>query len=223
MTEVGIPKDELDTPVLWVDLNCMERNIASMAEEMRQAGVQWRPHTKGIKVPAIAHKLLDAGAIGITCAKLGEAEVMAAAGIKDILVANQIVGAQKIARLVNLRAQADVKVAVDSFDNVTAIGKAAQAKGTKIGVVVEIDSGMHRAGVAPGSETYALARHIEETEGVRFMGLMSWEGHNLALDDPAEKRQGILDSIGQLLDSVRLCEQQGLPVENCKCRGQRNL
>ena len=100
MNLIGCRKEELDTPVLLVDLPTMERNIDRMASTIiHEAGVNWRPHTKGMKSPALAHKLLDAGAIGVTCAKLGEAEVMAAGGVKDILVANQVVGPQKIARL----------------------------------------------------------------------------------------------------------------------------
>ena len=113
MTEIGLRKEELDTPALWVDLDRLERNIAAVAAELKGTGVSWRPHTKGIKVPAIAHKLVAAGAIGVTCAKLGEAEVMAAAGIRDILVANQVVGPQKAARLAAIQRHAEVKVAVD--------------------------------------------------------------------------------------------------------------
>ena len=95
---IGAPKEELDTPVLLADLDKLEANIARMARVItREAGVRWRPHTKAMKTPALAHMLLDAGACGITCAKLGEAEVMAAGGIRDILIANQIVGPQKIA------------------------------------------------------------------------------------------------------------------------------
>ena len=107
--ETGLGKNELDTPFLWVDLDGMEKNIAELAGYFSEAGVDWRPHTKGIKVPAIAHQAIAAGAIGVTCAKLGEAEVMAAAGIRDILVANQVVGPRKVARLVNLCRQAGVK------------------------------------------------------------------------------------------------------------------
>ena len=118
---IGLPKTALDTPVLWVDLDRLEQNIATLARHFREAGVQWRPHTKGSKIPAIAHKLLAAGAIGITCAKLSEAEVMVAAGIKDILVANQITGQHKLPRLANLCRQADVKVAVDNPRNVAAL------------------------------------------------------------------------------------------------------
>ena len=100
---IGRPKDEIDTPALLVDVAAMERNVDLMARTIiREARVNWRPHIKGIKAPAIARRLLAAGAMGVTCAKLGEAEVMAAAGIDDILIANQVVGSQKTARLAQL-------------------------------------------------------------------------------------------------------------------------
>src|SRR5437879_13325210 len=117
-------KSELDTPALLVDLSVMERNIDRMARTFRDAGVGWRPHTKGLKVPAIAHKLLQAGAFGVTCAKVGEAEVMARAGIPDILIANQVVGAPKIARLLDLLPDADPIVAVDSVATVDQLDRA---------------------------------------------------------------------------------------------------
>ena len=213
MSEIGLPKAELETPALWVDLNCLEHNIDHLAAHFRRAGVNWRPHIKGIKVPAIAHKLLAAGAIGVTCGKLGEAEVMAAAGIRDLLVANQIVGTTKITRLVNLRAQADVKVAVDNVVNVAQIGAAATAKGVEIGVLIEVDTGMERAGVAPGAATVSLAQQILATPGLRLRGLMSWEGHVLALASAEEKQRGIERSINLLLETAALCRQQGIPVE----------
>src|SRR5437868_15332572 len=120
---------DLDTPALLLNLDALERNIARMAATFREAGVGWRPHTKAIKVPELAHKLLAAGAHGVTCAKLGEAEVMAAGGIRDILIANQIVGPQKIARLMALLDSADIIVAVDSLEHVRALNDAAIAAG----------------------------------------------------------------------------------------------
>jgi D-serine deaminase-like pyridoxal phosphate-dependent protein len=213
MSEIGLRKEALDTPALWVDLDRLERNIERLAAHFQKAGVQWRPHTKGVKVPAIAHKLLDAGAIGVTCAKLGEAEVMAAAGIKDILVANQIVGAQKLARLVNLRRHADVKVLVDNVENVREMGAAAGAKGVTIGVLIEVNVGMDRAGVLPGEPTVTLAKQIVETPGLVFKGLQTWEGHTLTLTDPAEKRRGIEQSIARFTDTAQQCRENGLPVE----------
>ena len=213
MSEIGLRKEELDTPVLWVDLACMERNIAAIVATLSARGVGWRPHTKGIKTPAIAHKLLAAGAFGITCAKLGEAEVMAAAGIRDILVANQVVGPQKVARLAAVQRHANVKVAVDCMENVAEIGRAAAQIGVEVGVVIEVDSGMSRAGVQPGAPVLELAQQIIDTPNVRFRGVMTWEGHNVGITDPVEKEQGIRASVGMLIDSVELCRSNDVPVE----------
>jgi D-serine deaminase-like pyridoxal phosphate-dependent protein len=219
MNEIGLKKTELDTPALWVDLELMERNIASLAGHFRQVGVNWRPHTKGIKVPAIAHKAIAAGAIGVTCAKLGEAEVMAAAGIQDILIANQIVGSRKITRLVNLRRHADVKVAVDHPANVAELGAAASEKDVELGILVELNVGMDRAGVSPGAPAVELAHIVHQTRGLRFMGLMAWEGHAAVLDDPGSKRRAIEEAIGLLTDTAEGCREAGLPVEIVSCGG----
>ena len=175
MSAVGRRKHELDTPSLVVDLPKMERNIVRMTERIIGYGVNWRPHTKGQKVPAIAHQLLRAGAIGVTCAKLGEAEVMAAAGIQDILIANQIVGPEKIARLVNLRRQADVIVAVDSPENVAELSAAATARGVELRIVVEVDLGMHRCGVPTPDAAVTLARQVAAAPGLKFAGVEGWE------------------------------------------------
>ena len=220
MTEIGIPKHDLDTPALWTELDALERNIASLAQHFKAAGVAWRPHTKGIKVPAIAHKLLAAGAQGITCAKVSEAEVMAAAGIHDILIANQIVTPQKITRLVNLqRAQADVKVCVDSLDNAHAIGAAARDKGVLMNILIEMNTGMNRTGTLPGEATLALAKQVSDIAGLHLLGLMTWEGHNLEHQDPDTKRAGIQHSIGQMLDTAQQCRQLGMPIEVLSCGG----
>ena len=212
MNEVGLHKSELDTPVLWVELDTLESNIAKLARHFNDAGIYWRPHTKGMKTPAIAHKTITAGAIGVTCAKLGEAEVMAAAGIDDILVANQIVTAQKITRLVNLRKQVDVKIAVDNADNVQALGKAATAKGVELGLLIEVDSGMQRSGVSAGEPVLALASLITKTDGLKFLGVMSWEGHTLKFKGK-EKQQAIDNAMSHLSESVAICQENGFPCE----------
>lgn len=213
MTEIGRHLDELDTPMLWVDLDRLECNINAMVRDLRAAGVNWRPHIKGIKVPAIAHKMVQAGAIGVTCGKLGEAEVMAAAGIRDILVANQLVGPHKTARLAALQRHAHVKCAVDSPMNVKQIADAARRIDTEVGVVVEVNTGMNRAGVLPGAPVVELAQLIQATPGVRLAGLMTWEGHNLELKDEAAKQAGIEASIGQLLESAEAVRAAGIAVE----------
>jgi D-serine deaminase-like pyridoxal phosphate-dependent protein len=216
---IGCSKFDLDTPALLLDLAAMERNIARMASTFRAAGVGWRPHTKAIKVPQLAHTLLRAGAHGVTCAKLGEAEVMAAAGIHDILIANQIVGKTKIARLMNLLPQADVVVAVDDLDNVLELDAAAFAAHLQPRVVIEVDIGMHRAGVSPGGDVVELARRIDACEGLRFAGLMGWEGHTVHIADPSAKQRAVEQSVGLLTASADRCREVGLAVDIVSCGG----
>jgi len=217
-THARMEKTALDTPALLVDLDALDANIARMAECFRRHGVNWRPHTKGIKVPQIAQRLIDAGAIGITCAKLGEAEVMAGAGFKDILIANQIVGAQKIARLTELRRGCDVIVTVDSADNVAALSDAARAAGVVLRVVIEVNIGMNRAGVEPGAPCVTLAKFIAGQPGLRFAGLMGWEGQTAPLD-AASKPAAVSKAVAELVRSAEACRAAGLPVDIISCGG----
>jgi D-serine deaminase-like pyridoxal phosphate-dependent protein len=214
-----IPKEALDTPALLVDLDAMDANIARISASCKAHNVQWRPHIKGQKVPDLAHRQIAAGAIGVTCAKLGEAEVMADAGIRDILIANQIVGPAKIERLVALARRADVIVTIDSAANLAAISAAASVQAVRPRVVVEVDIGMKRAGVAPGEEAVALAALAKSSPGVRFAGFEAWEGHAAAIADPAEKRRAIATAVGLLTDTATMCRSRGIPVEIVSCGG----
>lgn len=219
-TPIGLPVDALDTPVLTVNLDLLERNIERIARVViDDRGLGWRPHTKGMKTPALAHRLIARGALGVTCAKLSEAEVMAGAGVKDILVANQVIGPAKTRRLAHLVRSADVVVAVDSQIGVQQIGEAATAAGTEVRVVVEINIGMDRAGVAPGDETVRLARIAADTPGVRLAGLMGWEGHTLSVEPIDVKRQAIETAVGLLTDSAERCRAAGLPIDIVSCGG----
>ncbi|MBI9045132.1 MAG: DSD1 family PLP-dependent enzyme [Anaerolineaceae bacterium] len=210
---------KIDTPALWVDLNSMESNIQLIGSRMKAANVDWRPHTKGIKIPAIAHKLLAAGAIGITCAKLGEAEVMAAGGVQDILIANEVVGTLKIKRLVALRAHANPMVAVDDFDNAREISDLAAAAGRKIRVLLELNIGMERAGLTPGQPTLEFAQKIVDLPGLEFCGVMGWEGHVVGIEDPQEKQQVGEKAIQALVDSANLLREKGIAVPIVSCGG----
>jgi D-serine deaminase-like pyridoxal phosphate-dependent protein len=216
---VGRSKWELDTPMLVLDLDAMERNIAKMTAVFQNAQVNWRPHTKGIKIPAIAHRLLRAGAIGITCAKLGEAEVMAAAGITDILVANEVVGSQKLARLVNLRRHADVMVCVDSVENAKALNDAASERGVTVRVLVEVNTGMNRCGVEPGAPAVRFSQTISALPHLKFAGLMGWEGHLASKAPSEEKRIACKDAVGKLVETARLCRGADLPADIVSCGG----
>jgi D-serine deaminase-like pyridoxal phosphate-dependent protein len=217
---VGRSKYELDTPALCVDLDVMQRNLNKMARTIIGAGKNWRPHTKGQKIPAIAHKEIAAGAIGVTCAKLGEAEVMAQAGIRDILIANQIVGREKVTRLANLQPHADVMVAIDSPENAREISDAAVAKGVKVRVLVELNVGLNRAGVVPGEAALHLSEYAASLPGLRYSGVMAWEAHATTILDQAEKRRVIERDVGgKLVASAELIREAGLPVEIVSCGG----
>ncbi len=207
-------KWEIDTPALLIDLDAMEANIASMADFCRQSGVSVRPHFKTHKTPAIARKQLDAGAIGLTCAKLGEAEVMVEkVGAHDVLIANQIVGPAKIARLTRLARRTNVMVAVDDAANVAELGAAARAEGVTIRVLVEVDIGMGRCGVPPGEPALALARCVAETEGLLFAGLMGYEGHLVTLPDEAERAARVRAAFVPLIETKQRLETAGLAVD----------
>jgi D-serine deaminase-like pyridoxal phosphate-dependent protein len=217
---VGQSREALDTPALMVDLDILQRNIDRMAATIvRDAKVGWRPHTKAMKTPALANLCLEAGAHGITCAKLGEAEVMAAAGIHDILVANQIVGPAKIDRLVNVCRRADVMVCVDQFENAESIDRAAGVKGVRPRVLIEVDVGMQRAGVLPGEPTVDLARRIAQLRHVRFAGLQTWEAQVLGESDLGKRKLLVEEALGKLTDTAEAIRNAGIPVEIVSCGG----
>jgi D-serine deaminase-like pyridoxal phosphate-dependent protein len=212
MSDIGLRKEQLDTPTLWVDLDKLENNITMLAAHFESANVDWRPHMKGIRIAGIAHKAIAAGAIGVTCATIKEAEAMANAGIREILIANQIVGSNKIMRLVNLCRYTDTKTIVDNADNVAKLGEAARAGGVEIGILIDIDSGMIRTGLTSADDVVELSKLVHQTEGLKFWGMMAWEGHTLGQKDPELKRQEIVKAVKQLTDSADHCREAGLPV-----------
>jgi len=216
---IGEPKLKLDTPALLVDLDVMQSNIACIARTCRENGVGWRPHTKAHKTPEIAHMQLAAGAIGITCAKLGEAEVMARAGIRNVLIANQIVGEAKVRRLIELLGTADPIVAVDSVENIHALAREVRDRGKRLKVAIEVDIGMRRAGVLPGAPVVALAGEIARRDGLVFQGVVGWESHATRMKDPVEKERTIVEAIGLLTASADACRKAGYPVELVSCGG----
>ncbi|TMH63127.1 MAG: DSD1 family PLP-dependent enzyme [Betaproteobacteria bacterium] len=197
----------------------MEANIARIVAACRAHGVGWRPHSKAHKTPEIAQKQIAAGAIGITCAKLGEAEVMAAAGIRDILIANQIVGAVKIGRLVELADHADPIVCVDNVDNLDELDAAFRRAGKRLRVAIEVNIGMNRAGIEPGAPTLAFAREIANRPSLRFVGVVGWESHATRIADANEKQRTIREAVAALVATGRACVDAGHTVEIVSCGG----
>jgi D-serine deaminase-like pyridoxal phosphate-dependent protein len=163
---------EYGTPCAVIDMDKVERNIARIQKACDDAGIANRPHIKTHKNPTIAKMQVAAGAKGITCQKLGEAEIMANAGIDDILISYNLLGEEKMARLGALQAKANMTVAADNSTVVAGLPKAAAASGRPLSVVVECDTGRKRAGVETPAEAIALAREIAASKGLQFAGFM---------------------------------------------------
>src|SRR3954469_6559046 len=160
------------TPAAVIDMDRVERNIARIQAACDAAGIANRPHIKTHKSPMLAKLQIAAGAKGITCQKLGEAEVMAKAGIDDILISYNLIGDEKMARLGALQARANMTVAADNSTVIAGLPQAASASGRPLSVVVECDTGRKRAGVETPSEAIALAREIAASKGLVFAGFM---------------------------------------------------
>ena len=171
---------QLDTPALVVDLDMLESNLKTMQTRINTLGLTLRPHTKAHKIPAIAQMQIEAGAKGICTSKLGEAEVMAHGGIKDILITTPIAGDKKIQRLVTLHQQyPDCRLlqVVDHIDHVTQIAMAASKAGLIIELMIEVESGQQRCGIKVGDELVTLIQLIQQTEGVSYAGIQAYSGH----------------------------------------------
>ncbi|HWI50636.1 MAG TPA: DSD1 family PLP-dependent enzyme [Symbiobacteriaceae bacterium] len=208
-----IHKQELETPALIVDLDILEHNIAAMAAAARAGGVTLRPHIKTHKTPAIAHKQMAAGAVGICCATLGEAEVMVAAGLPDILITRAVVGPSKVARLCALARQSRLAVVTDSVENVDELAAAAQSLGVVLDVLMEVNVGQNRCGVEPASaQALTVARRIAGHKSLRFGGLQGYEGH-LVLIPEEGKRTGLTRSANAAgLETKSMLERDGIAV-----------
>ena len=165
---------DLETPVPVIDLDRVEHNLAKMQAYCDSHGLRLRPHIKTHKIPGFAQRQLALGAGGITCQKLGEAEVMADAGLDDIFISYPLIGAAKAARLAELSRRAKVSVGIDNVLSLETVGDAARASNHAIGVLVEFDSGNKRTGVGSVAEALELARRIQAMPGLRFDGLMTY-------------------------------------------------
>jgi D-serine deaminase-like pyridoxal phosphate-dependent protein len=205
-------KHEIDTPALLLDLDIVEANIKSMSEWFASHHSRLRPHFKTPKTPEIARRQLQAGAIGITAAKLGEAEVLARAGLGPILIANQIVGAQKIDRLLALPEEIEVIVAVESEFNIRQLEEGAERSGRTPQAIVEVDTGMHRCGTSNPEETVELVQRLLAGP-VRYRGIMGYEGHAVLLRDPVERERVASEAIAVLGRHVAALKAAGLDPE----------
>ncbi len=203
---------ELDTPVLMLDADALGRNIARMRDMTEAAGISYRPHSKTHKSSVIARMQLEAGAVGVCCAKLGEAEVMGAAGIGNILITTPVVGDSKIGRLLHLANQVPVAVVADNAANVDALGNMAQTAGRQLEVLVEADVGQGRCGVQTPDEAAALAKQIGDNAWLRFGGIQGYQGKIQMVTDAAEREAETGAGLDRLDAFVAAVEAAGVRV-----------
>jgi D-serine deaminase-like pyridoxal phosphate-dependent protein len=202
---------EIETPALLLDMDAMESNLRKMAAFFAQSRAKLRPHFKNHKCPALALRQLAAGAIGMTCATIAEADSLVRHGIRSVLIANEIADSVKIERFLDLASQADVMVCVDNESTVKAIAGAARTRGMQPAVLVDVDVGLHRCGVQPGQSAVRLAKFVLES-GLRFRGLMGYEGR-IRLRDGPEKEEACGAAMRLLVECRDLLEEAGIPVE----------
>jgi D-threonine aldolase len=210
---IGQPIAAIPTPAPVADLDLLEQNLRKMADYFSSRSCKLRPHFKSHKCVELSRRQLAAGACtGITCAKLAEAEQLAAGGIADILIANQVVGEDKARRLAALNRGATVRCAVDSLVSARQLSAAATEVGVRIGVLIEVDIGMKRCGVLPGAPTLKLAQEISRLPGLRFDGIQSYEGHIVTLPDLDERTRKVREAFAAAVATRRELEGAGFPV-----------
>jgi len=204
---IGVPggRARLQTPALVIDLDVFERNVANMVAHAKKSGVGLRPHAKTNKCSEIARRQIAAGANGICCAKLGEAEALAAAGIESILLTSPVVTEAGIARVMALNGRMrELIVVCDNASVIARLDAAAQASGKKLKVLVDIDPGMSRTGIR-FSDAPALVEQVAGSRGLEFMGLQCYAGQAQHMESPNERRSAtlqVLKDLGELRDKI---------------------
>jgi D-serine deaminase-like pyridoxal phosphate-dependent protein len=205
--------DEVETPALLVDLDAYGRNLDRMAALLVGRRARLRPHAKTHRSPLIGLEQIARGAVGVCCQKVSEAAIMVEGGIEDVLISNEIVGATKIARVAELAKRARIGICVDDPANTHDLGAAARAAGSVIDVLVEIEVGGRRCGVAPGAPAVALAKWVAATPGLRFRGLQAYHGNAQHVRYHDERRRAIgraaqltRETIAALADAGLACE-----------------
>ncbi len=213
MVKLGSDKSEIDTPALLIDLDVMEMNIDTMSKFFQSVTANLRPMIKTHKCPIIAHKQIEAGAVGIACSKLGEAETMVEAGIRDVIIPTPVVGEPKVTRLANLAMHSDVIVAVENSSNVKHLAEAARAKGVKLDVIIEVDIGYNLCGRKPGRPTLELAREISRHRSLNLKGLHSYEGFCGSVKRLDDRRDKTNSALKELVYTKDLLTDAGFNME----------
>ncbi|MGH8747187.1 MAG: DSD1 family PLP-dependent enzyme, partial [Burkholderiales bacterium] len=197
-------------PALVIELDAFERNLKRLSAAVAGRGVRVRAHAKTHKCAEIARRQVAAGAVGVCCQKVSEAEAMIDGGVADVLVSNEVVGTRKLERLAALALRARIGVCADDAANVRALSQAVARAGATLEVYVELDVGARRCGVAPGEPALALARAIAGSPGLRFAGLQAYHGAAQHLRTMVERRAAIARAASAANQTRRLIESEGI-------------
>ena len=204
---------DLPTPALLIDEAALERNLAKMAAHAARKKIGLRPHVKTHKCPLLAKKQIALGAVGVCAAKVSEAEVMVDAGVGNVLITSPLASPDKFARVVALAKRAPgVQVVVDAASAARAFDALARAAGIKLGVLIDLDTGTRRTGIAPGEPALALAREIVASKQLRFDGLQAYSGHVMHVVGREERKKASLESLAAAVDTKALLERNGIAV-----------
>ncbi len=202
---------EIPTPALTIDVDILEQNLQRMADYCRAHGLGLRPHTKTHKIPEIARMQLRHGAIGLTVAKVGEAEVMCRAGLNDLLIAYPVFGNDKTYRVASLAHGHNILASLDSEAAAQALSSAAARINARVGVLVEFDSGLRRCGLEPGVACVELAKEIEKMSGLEFRGLMTYPGFIGGKEE--DRRRGVRQAAEMVERAIEPFRREKIAVE----------
>lgn len=211
--QIGTPVRDLQTPVLLIDLDVMEKNLKRMGSFFRDSSVNLRPHSKTHKSPFIASKQIEMGASGICCQKVSEAEIMAQGGIENILISSEIVSSAKIERVSSLSKKCDLMLVVDHVKGAELLSAVMEKNQTEIGVLVDIDVGQGRCGVRTVDEAVALGRRIDKLPSITLRGFQAYNGKAQHIEGFNQRRKEYLTSIAMMEESVYEFEKNGLNTE----------
>lgn len=220
---IGTRSEDVVTPALLLDFPATRRNITKMASRLANTDVDLRPHVKVHKSPDLARMQVEAGAIGVSTATVWEAIVMASAGVDHVFVANTVAGQAKIAALADLASEAEVMVAVDNAANAADLAAAADAVGTTLNILIEIDTGMDRAGVDDVAEALALADAVEEQGSLRLQGVTGYEGHCSLTPDRPLRHQRQQEAMAFLAAAAEELRRAGHPCPIVSAGGTATL
>lgn len=211
--EPGMPLIDVDTPALLLDLDAFENNLQRMDDSLAGRKLRVRPHAKSHKCPEIALRQMAHGAVGVCCQKVTEAEAMVAGGIPDVMVSNEVIGPRKIERLVALAQRARISVLADDKVNVADLNAAAAKKGITLNVLIEVDVGANRCGVAPGEPARELAAAIAASEHLHFRGIHAYQGAAQHVRGAEERRALIERAIQMVRETIGLLHESGIECE----------